>query len=116
MGKVSITDNMRIFDKYWQSKIVGEFNGMNVKLVKLKGEFEWHNHNTKDELLMVLKGALTIEMQDEESVLKDGDLYIVNHGTDHRLIADEEAHLFVVEPKSTRKTETVRTKTESGGV
>ncbi len=110
MGKVSITDNMRIFDKYWQSKIVGEFNGMNVKLVKLKGEFEWHNHKAQDELLMVLKGVLTIELHDdEESTLKDGDLYIVHRGTDHRLVAPDEVHVFVVEPKSTRNTEMART-------
>lgn len=105
MEKVSITENLKIFDKYWQSKIVGEFNNQNVKLVKLRGEFEWHHHKSQDELLLVLKGVLTVKFQDHDVELGDGDFFIVQRGTDHKLMAAEEAHLFVVEPKSTLNTE-----------
>ncbi len=105
MEKVSITENLKIFDKYWQSKIVGEFNNQNVKLVKLKGEFEWHHHKSQDELLLVLNGVLTVKLQENEVRLGDGEFFIVHRGIDHKLMADEEAQLFVVEPKSTLNTE-----------
>lgn len=101
MEKVSITEKFRSFDKYWQSKIVAEFNGQTVRVVKMKGTFEWHSHKTEDELLIAIKGHLTIQFRDKEEQLKEGDLFVIPKSTEHRLRSDDEASLLAIEPKST---------------
>lgn len=101
MGKISIPENLRLFDKYWQSKIIGEFNSQNIKLTKMKGEFEWHQHKHQDELILVIKGVLRIQFKDDEIKLTEGELYIVPRGIDHKLQADQESQVMIIEPKST---------------
>ena len=109
MDKINISDKLRIFDKYWQSKIVGEFNGQSVKLIKMKGEFDWHQHKLEDELLIILLGSMKVQLHDTIIVLKDGDLFIIPSGAQHKLIAAEEVHVMTVEPKSTINTEQSQT-------
>ncbi len=101
MEKINISEKLRTFDKYWQSKLVGEFNNQSVKLTKMKGDFDWHHHNTEDEFFLVLKGQLSIEFQDDSVVLNEGDLFVIQRERGHRLIAAQEVHLLVIEPKST---------------
>ncbi|MFP4030552.1 MAG: cupin domain-containing protein [Desulfococcaceae bacterium] len=101
MQKVSISEKLRTFDKYWQTKLVGEFNNQSVKLAKLKGEFDWHRHKTEDEMYLVLKGQLSLELKNEAVVLEEGELFIVPKNSGHRLSAAQEVHLLMVEPKST---------------
>ncbi len=104
MGKISIPESLRLFDKYWQSKIIGEFNGQNVKLTKMKGEFEWHHHNQQDELILVIKGTLQIHFQEEDINLAEGELFILPRGVSHKLNAAQETQVMVIEPKSTVNT------------
>ncbi|MGE0085717.1 MAG: cupin domain-containing protein [Desulfococcaceae bacterium] len=101
MEKINISEKLRSFDKYWQSKLVSDFNNQSVKLTKMKGEFDWHQHESEDELYLVLKGQLNIEFQNETVILNEGDLFIIPSGTGHRLIAAQDVHLLIVEPKST---------------
>ena len=101
MEKINISEKLRTFDKYWQSKLVSEFNSQSVKITKMKGEFEWHQHETEDEFYLILKGQLNIEFQKEADVLEQGDLFIVPRNTGHRLIAAQDVHLLIIEPKST---------------
>ncbi len=100
MEKISISEKLRSFDKYWQSKLVGEFNAQGVKLAKIKGEFEWHNHSNEDELYLVLKGQLNIQFKSESVVLEEGELFIVPRNTAHRLVCANEVNLMVIEAKS----------------
>ncbi|GBC59526.1 mannose-6-phosphate isomerase [Desulfonema ishimotonii] len=101
MEKISISDKLRTFDKYWQSKLVGEFNSQSVKLAKMKGEFDWHHHKTEDELFLILKGQLKVDFKNEYVTLNEGELFIVPRNRGHRLVAEQEVQLLVVEPKST---------------
>ncbi len=101
MQKVNIAEKFRVFDKYWQSKVVSEFNGQHVKLAKMKGEFEWHRHKSEDEFYLMLKGQLIIQMRDREVVLGEGDLFVVPSDRDHRIIAREDVHLLMIDPRST---------------
>lgn len=109
MEKINISEKFRSFDKYWQSKMVGELNGLAVKAVKMKGEFEWHLHSGEDELYLVLKGNLGIEFKKETLSLSEGEIFIVARGNAHRLSAPQEVHLLIVEPKSTTNMEAQRT-------
>ena len=78
--------------------------------VKLNGEFVWHSHEVEDELFLVLKGKLRMQLRAEEVVVEPGEFIVVPHGTEHRPVADEEVHVLLLEPKST-----VNTGTAGGG-
>ncbi|MCE0724882.1 MULTISPECIES: cupin domain-containing protein [Legionella] len=104
MEKVNLVEKFKLFNEYWAPRIVGELNGQYVKLAKFKGEFMWHSHANEDELFMVVKGTLKIEFRDKTVTLKEGELYIVPKGIEHKPVADEEVHVLLLEPKSTEQT------------
>lgn len=115
MEKINISEKLRSFDKYWQSKLVSDFNNQSVKLTKMKGEFDWHQHESEDELYLVLKGQLNIELDNDTVILNEGDLFIIPSNTGHRLIAAQEVHLMVVEPKSTLNMDRPKKREASAG-
>ncbi len=100
MDKVNIEDKFSQFDEHWQPKIVGELNGQYVKLAKLKGEFVWHQHETEDEMFMVIKGQLLIKLRDRDVILNPGEFFIIPRGVEHIPIAEEEVQVMLFEPKS----------------
>lgn len=108
MDKVNLAAKLAAFSEHWQPRIVGELNGQHVKLVKLQGEFVWHHHESEDELFLVLKGAMTIELRDRDVHLGEGEFFIVPRGVEHRPVAAEEAHVLLFEPASTLNTGNVR--------
>ncbi len=104
MQKVNLKEKLSLFEEFWTPKIVGELNGQYVKLVKLKGEFVWHNHETEDELFLVVKGKLCLEFRSQQIWLQEGEFLIVPRGVEHRPVAPEEVHILLFEPKSTLNT------------
>ena len=108
MDKVNLTRKFSLFSETWRPKIVAELNDAYVKVVKLKGEFVWHHHETEDELFYVVKGSLTIRLRDGEIHLREGELVVIPKGVEHLPVASEEAHVVLIEPKSTLNTGNVR--------
>ncbi|MCP4350948.1 MAG: cupin domain-containing protein [Desulfobacterales bacterium] len=108
MEKINISEKFRTFDKFWQSKIVGEFNGQYIKLAKIRGDFEWHYHKTEDEMMLVLRGTLNVKLHDREVELKEGEFFVAPCGVEHKLVCQDEVHLLVIEPKSTLNTGNVQ--------
>lgn len=108
MDKVNLAQKFSLFQDYWSPKIVGELNDSFVKLVKLKGEFVWHHHETEDELFLVVRGSLLIKLQDRDIFLEEGEFVIIPKGVEHLPIAEEEAHVLLLEPKTTLNTGNVR--------
>ncbi len=106
--KVNLADKLSLFHAYWSPKIVGELNDSHVKLVKLKGEFTWHHHEAEDELFLVLKGKLLIRLRDKDVWLEEGEFVVIPKGVEHLPIAEEEAHVLLLEPKSTLNTGNVQ--------
>ena len=104
MQKVNLADKLAQFADCWCPRIVGELNGQHVKLVKLKGPFVWHHHESEDELFLVVKGRLRMELRDGEIALDEGEFLIVPKGVEHRPVADEECHVLLFEPASTLNT------------
>lgn len=102
--KVNLAQKFSLFGDYWSPKIAGELNGSYLKLVKLKGEFVWHQHEHEDELFLVVKGHLLIKLRDRDIHLDEGELVIIPKGVEHLPVADEEAHVVLLEPKSTVNT------------
>lgn len=108
MEKVNLSEKFSRFNDYWSPKIVGELNGQQVKLAKLKGEFVWHHHDHEDELFLVVKGQLRMLFRDREIVLDEGEFLVVPRGVEHKPVADEEAHVLLFEPMGTLNTGNVR--------
>jgi len=105
MHKVNLTEKFAMFSEQWKPKIVGELNGQHVKLAKLKDDFVWHHHDEEDELFLVVKGALDIEMKGAKTVsLAEGEFFIVPRGIEHRPVAHAEAHVLMLEPAGTLNT------------
>ena len=104
MEKVNLNQKFNLFQDYWSPKIAGELNDSYVKLAKLKGEFVWHHHETEDELFLVVKGTLLIKLRNRDIWLQEGEFVIIPKGVEHLPIAEEEAHVILLEPKSTLNT------------
>lgn len=104
MDKVNLSDKLALFHEHWQPRIVGELNGQQVKLAKLQGEFIWHQHDHEDEMFLVIKGALTLELRDRNVVLNEGEFFIVPRGVEHRPVAADEVHVMLFEPATTINT------------
>ena len=102
--KVRLEEKFNLFADRWSPKIVGEINESYVKLVKLKGEFVWHHHVAEDELFLVVKGSLLIKLRDRDIRLEEGEFVIIPRGVEHLPIAEEEAHVILLEPKTTLNT------------
>ncbi|MFH1688072.1 MAG: cupin domain-containing protein [bacterium] len=104
MTKVNLSQKLAAFDSHWDPKIVGELNGQQVKLVKFKGEFVWHQHESEDELFLVIKGTFDMQYRDRTETVSEGEFIIVPHGVEHRPVAEHEVHVMLFEPASTVNT------------
>ena len=109
MEKVNVAEKLQLFSDHWHPRIVGELNGQHVKLAKVLGEFDWHQHANEDELFLVVSGELTIKLRDRDVTLGEGEFLIVPRGVEHKPVAEHEAHLLLFEPKSTLNTGQERT-------
>ena len=101
---ISLAEKLAGFAEHWQPRTVAEFNGHDIMVVKAQGEFVWHKHDEPDDLFLVLRGELTIELRDGSVTLRAGDLFVVPKGVEHRPVAKEEVHLLLVEPSGTPNT------------
>ncbi len=106
--KVNLAQKFERFDEYWSPRIAGELNDAYVKLAKLKGEFEWHQHENEDELFLVVQGHLTIKLRDRDVELDPGEFVIIPRGVEHLPVASEEVQVLLLEPKSTLNTGNVK--------
>jgi mannose-6-phosphate isomerase-like protein (cupin superfamily) len=103
--KVNLAHAFSQFSDCWSPKVAGDINDMQVKLVKLSGEFIWHHHDVEDELFLVVKGRLLMRFRDKDVRLDPGEFIIVPRGTEHLPIAEtEECHVLLLEPKTTLNT------------
>lgn len=101
---VNLAQKFNLFGEYWTPKIAGELNDAYLKLAKLKGEFVWHQHDAEDELFLVVKGRLLIKLRDRNLWLSEGEFVVIPRGVEHCPVAEEEVHVILLEPKSTRHT------------
>ena len=101
---INIAEKLTRFDDRWNPRIVADLNDSHVKVVKVQGEFVWHQHEHEDELFFVLHGSLTIELRDGAVKLRPGEMVVIPRGVEHRPVAAEEVHLMLIEPKGIRHT------------
>ncbi len=101
---INLSEKLSTFSQHWSPRTVGTFNDLDLMVVKVKGEFVWHTHADTDDFFLVLKGTLKVEMRDRTVILNAGEMYVVPKGIEHRTVADDEAHLLLIEPTGTPNT------------
>ena len=101
---INLASKLETFSEHWSPRIVAAFNGHDVMVVKVKGEFVWHSHDDTDDLFLVLKGQLRIDLPDGPVHLHEGEMFVVPKGMQHRPVAEEEAHVLLIEPTGTPNT------------
>ncbi len=95
---VDLADELSSFYEHWSPKVVARLNDYEIKVVKVDGQFVWHAHDETDELFLVLRGELTIQMRDGNVILRRGQLFVVPRGVEHCPVADGEVHAMLIEP------------------
>jgi mannose-6-phosphate isomerase-like protein (cupin superfamily) len=104
MEVVNLAAKMASFSEPWQPHTVAQFNGHDVMVVKARGEFVWHSHPDTDDFFLVLQGRLTIQMHEGSVTLGPGEMFVVPRGVEHRPVAEEGAHVLLIEPVGTPNT------------
>ena len=102
--KINLAEKLALFADHWQPRIVGRFNGNELRLVKLQGEFVWHAHPDTDDFFLVLDGHLTIQLRDRDVELGPGELFVVPKGVEHCPKAEVETAVLLIEPAGTVNT------------
>ena len=100
--------------EYWSPRVVAEVDEAYVKVAKVQGSLAWHSHEHEDELFLILKGHLRIELEDGAVELDEGEMFVVPKGVRHNPVAEQECHLLLIERKTTLHTgDVVTDKTRS---
>ena len=107
--KINIEQSFDQISDYWSPKVIGRVNDQYVKIAKVKGKLAWHNHKDEDELFLVVRGRLLIQLEGEEIELNAGDMYVVPKGTMHNPVAAEECWVMLVETVTMKHTGDVDT-------
>ena len=96
---INFSEKLNLFNEHWQPKVISEMNNYQFKIAKIKGEFIWHSHKDTDETFIVLKGEIQIDFKDGNVVVKQGEMFVVPAGVEHRPSSNKESHIMLIEPK-----------------
>jgi len=102
--KVNLAEKLAAIRDHWNPRVVCDLNGQQVKLVKFLGEFVWHKHDHEDELFLVVRGQMKMELRGRTVTVGPGELIVIPRGTEHRPVADEEVECLLFEPGTTLNT------------
>jgi mannose-6-phosphate isomerase-like protein (cupin superfamily) len=97
-SKVNIAEKFSLFEELWTPKVVAKMNQIQFKLVKIQGEFTWHEHQDTDEVFVVIRGSMGIEFRDKTIELFSGEMYVIPKGIEHKPFAKEQCEIMIIEP------------------
>lgn len=104
MSKINLADKLAQFEGHWQPRVVGAFNGHDLMVVKVQGQFPWHSHADTDDFFLVLKGEMIMRLRDGDVRVGPGEIFVVPQGIEHAPFAEAETHVLLIEPKGTPNT------------
>ena len=95
---VNLESKFRLFSDYWAPRVIAQMNDYQFKIVKIKGEFVWHEHKESDETFFVIEGSMSIEFKDRVVELNAGEMIVVKRGEQHKPFAEQECKVMIIEP------------------
>jgi len=101
---INFQEKFALFDEHWAPKVVAEMNDYQFKVVKLQGDFVWHDHKDTDETFVVIEGRLRIDFRDGSLEVNAGEMYVVPKGVEHKPYAEHEVKLMLIEPRGVPNT------------
>ena len=101
---ISFAHKFSLFSEQWQPKVIAEMNDYQFKIVRLQGDFVWHDHADTDEAFVVIDGILRIDFRDGAVTIGPGEMYVVPKGVDHKPFAEREVKLLLIEPRGVKNT------------
>ncbi len=96
---INLSDKLALIGEHWSPRIIAEMNDIQFKLVKLAGDFVWHQHDETDEVFLVVVGEMQIGFRDREVTLRQGEMFVVPRGVEHITRAASECHALIIEPR-----------------
>jgi len=96
---INFKQKLSLFSEHWSPKVIAEMNDYQFKLVKVKGDFVFHNHPDTDETFLVLAGMLRIDFKDGSVEVGAGEMYVVPKGVEHKPFAEQEVEMLLIEPR-----------------
>ena len=101
---INFAEKLQLINDQWQPRVVAEMNDYQFKLVRIEGDFVWHEHADTDETFIVLDGQLRIDLRDGSVLLSAGEMFVVPKGTEHKPYAEREVKLLLIEPRGVKNT------------
>lgn len=101
---INFQDKLAKIPDFWQPRVVAEMNDYQFKLVRIEGDFIWHDHPETDEVFIILEGTLRIDFRDGAVTLNPGEMFVVPKGVEHKPYAEKEVRMMLVEPRGTLNT------------
>jgi mannose-6-phosphate isomerase-like protein (cupin superfamily) len=101
---INFASKFAMFSEQWEPKVVAEMNDYQFKIVRLEGDFIWHDHKDTDETFIVIEGTLRIDFRDGPVVVSAGEMFVVPKGVEHKPYAEHEVQLLLIEPRGVRNT------------
>jgi mannose-6-phosphate isomerase-like protein (cupin superfamily) len=101
---INFSEKFRMFSEKWSPRIIARMNDYHFKLVRVEGDFTWHDHKETDEVFIVLEGTLRIDFRGSQVILNEGEMYVVPKGKEHKPFAEKECRMLVIEPAGTINT------------
>jgi mannose-6-phosphate isomerase-like protein (cupin superfamily) len=96
---INFDEKFTKFDEHWSPRVIAEMNDYQFKLVKIQGEFVWHDHPDTDETFIVLEGEMQIAFREKKVALAAGEMFVVPKGVEHKPLAAKECRVMVIEPR-----------------
>ncbi|MBV4524279.1 cupin domain-containing protein [Pseudomonas sp. SWRI74] len=103
-ASLNFAEKIARIDSHWSPRVIAEMNDYQFKVVKLLGDFIWHDHQDTDETFIVLEGRLRIDFRDGHVLVNAGEMYVVPKGIEHKPCAEQEVKLLLIEPKGVLNT------------
>jgi mannose-6-phosphate isomerase-like protein (cupin superfamily) len=96
---INFADKLARIHEHWKPRVMAEMNDYQFKIVKILGDFLWHDHPDTDETFIVLDGVLRIDMRDGHVVVRAGEMFVVPRGVEHKPYAEHEVKMMLIEPR-----------------
>ena len=101
---INFRQKLGLINEHWQPRVVAEMNDYQFKLVKLQGDFIWHDHKDTDETFVVIEGELRIDFRDGAVRIGAGEMFVVPKGVEHKPYAEQEVKMLLIEPRGVPNT------------
>jgi mannose-6-phosphate isomerase-like protein (cupin superfamily) len=101
---IKFSEKLAKITDLWQPRVIAEMNDYQFKVVRIEGDFVWHDHPDTDETFIVLQGQLRIDFRDGAVSIGPGEMFVVAKGVEHKPFAEKEVHLLLIEPRGVLNT------------